>query len=198
SDDLELARGRDDYPTTLPAGLPSELLARRPDVQAAEQALVAANADVGAAKAALFPSISLTGALGSESLAFSELFTGPARTWSYGAGLALPLLNADRSGYQLQAAKAQREIALLQYRQAVQQDFEDADTALSAYTRYREQYESLKAQVEAYGRYAKLARLRYESGYSAYSNVLDAERQLFAAELDLTAARLNTQTAIVQ
>lgn len=196
--ELARGRGRDEYPQALPAGLPSTLLERRPDLQAAEQALVAANADVGAAKAALFPDIALTGTLGSESLAFSELFSGPARTWSYGAGLTLPLLNAQRSGYQLQAAKAQREIALLQYKQAVQQAFEDVNTALSAYKRYREQFESLEAQVAAYARYARLARLRYESGYSAYSNVLDAERQLFEAELDLAAARLNTQTAAVQ
>ncbi len=196
--ELVRSRGHDDYPLTLPAGLPSALLERRPDLQAAEQALIAANADVGAAKAALFPNISLTGSLGSESLEFSDLFGGPARTWSYGAGLTIPLLNAQRSGYQLKAAKAQREIAVLQYQQSVQQAFEDVNTALSAYTRYREQFESLEAQVVAYSRYAKLARLRYESGYSAYSNVLDAERQLFEAELDLAAARLNTQNAVVQ
>jgi multidrug efflux system outer membrane protein len=196
----ELPRGgeRETFALTIPAGLPSALLERRPDVQSAEQALVAANADVGASKAALFPTLSLTGALGSESLEFSDLFTGPARTWSYGAGLALPLLNADRSLYQVKAAKAQREIALLQYQQTVQQAFEDVDTALDAYERYNEQHLSLQSQVEAYARYAKLARLRYESGYSAYSNVLDAERQLFAAELNLTSARLSTQTAVVQ
>jgi multidrug efflux system outer membrane protein len=189
---------RETFALTIPAGLPSALLERRPDIQFAEQNLIAANADVGAAKAALFPSISLTGALGSESLQLSELFSGPARTWSYGAALGIPLLDASRSGYQLQAAKAQREIAVLQYRQSVQQAFEDVDTALNAYDRFNEQHLSLQGQVEAYARYARLARLRYQSGYSAYNNVLDAERQLFAAELSLASARLNTQTAVVR
>lgn len=196
----ELARSseRATFALTIPAGLPSALLERRPDLQSAEQALVAANADVGAAKAALFPTISLTGALGSESLELSDLFSGPARTWSFGGAINLPLLNASRSGYQLTAAKAQREIALQTYQQAVQQAFEEVDYALNAYDHYNEQHLSLQAQVEAYARYAKLARLRYSSGYSAYANVLDAERQLFSAELNLTSARLNTQAAVVQ
>jgi multidrug efflux system outer membrane protein len=196
--ELPRATERRAFPLTIPAGLPSALLERRPDVQAAEQNLVAANADVGAAKAALFPSISLTGALGSESLELANLFSGPARTWSYGGSIDLPLLDASRSTWQLKAAKAQREIALLQYRQAVQQSFEDVDTALNAHDRYNEQLLTLQGQVEAYGRYARLARLRYQSGYSDYNNVLDAERQLFAAELSLASARLNTQTAVVQ
>src|SRR5690606_23823786 len=196
----ELARSseRATFALTIPAGLPSALLERRPDLQSAEQALVAANADVGAAEAALFPTISLTGALGAESLEVSDLFSGPARTWSFGGAINLPLLNASRSGYQLTAAKAQREIALQTYQQAVQQAFEEVDYALNAYDHYNEQHLSLQAQVEAYARYAKLARLRYSSGYSAYANVLDAERQLFSAELNLTSARLNTQAAVVQ
>jgi multidrug efflux system outer membrane protein len=180
------------------AGLPSSLLERRPDLREAEQNLVAANAQVGVAKANLFPSITLTAAGGGISTALSSLFTGPARTWSVGGNLLQPLLNPQRNLYQLDLADAQKRQALLQYQKSVQTAFQEVSDALIAREQDAELQEAEEAQVDAQRRANTIALARYRVGYASYFNVIDADRDLFTAELTLSAARLNTQLSVVQ
>jgi multidrug efflux system outer membrane protein len=180
------------------AGLPSSLLERRPDVREAEQNLVAANADVGVAKANLFPSISLTALDGGISNALSTLFTGPARTWSAGADALQPLLNPQRSLYQLSFAEAQKRQALLQYQKSVQTAFQEVSDALLARQQDADVQTAQEAQVDAQRRANTIALARYRVGYASYFNVIDADRDLFTAELSLSAARLNTLLSVVQ
>jgi len=185
-------------PPVPPAGLPSSLLERRPDLREAEQSLVAANAEVGVAKANLFPTITLTAAGGSTSTALDKLFTGPARTWSVGASVLQPLLNAQRNGYQLEAAEAQEQQALLQYQKSVQSAFQEVSDALIARQKYAEFQTAQQAQVDAQRKANTIALARYRVGYSSYFNVIDADRDLFTAELSLSAAHLNTLLSVVQ
>ena len=180
------------------AGLPSGLLERRPDLREAEQNLVAANAQVGVAKANLFPSITLTGAGGSVSSALSSLFTGPARAWSVGGELMQPLLNSQRNLYQLDLADAQKRQALLQYQKSVQTAFQEVSDALIARQQDADVQAAQEAQVDAQRRANTIALARYRVGYASYFNVIDADRDLFTAELSLSAARLNTQLSVVQ
>lgn len=170
-------------PPAVPAGLPSELLERRPDLRQAEAQLVAANARIGVARAAYFPSISLTGALGSASTQLSNLFSGPAGVWSYGASLLAPIFTAGAIAGQVQAAEAQQQQALFFYQKAIQSAFSDVDNALIDHAKSRERLDALAQQVDSLAIYARLARLRYENGYTSYIEVLDAERSLFAAQL---------------
>jgi multidrug efflux system outer membrane protein len=186
-------------PAPVPAaGLPSALLERRPDLREAEQNLVAANAQVGVAKANLFPSITLTGAGGSVSSALSSLFTGPARAWSLGGELVQPLLNSQRNSYQLDLADAQKRQALLQYQKSVQTAFQEVSDALIARQQDADVQAAQEAQVEAQRRANTIALARYRVGYASYFNVIDADRDLFTAELSLSAARLSTQLSVVQ
>lgn len=170
----------------VPAGLPSELLERRPDLRQAEQVLVAANARIGVARAAYFPSISLTGLLGTASSAVSNLFTGPAQTWSYAASVSQPIFTGGALGGQLFVAEAQREQALLQYQKAIQTAFQEVSDALIDQAKTREQLVAQARQVSALRNYARLARLRYDNGYTSYLEVTDAETKLFNAELQYT------------
>jgi multidrug efflux system outer membrane protein len=186
------------FPPQVPAGLPSALLERRPDLLAAEYDLVSANALIGATKAALFPSISLTGLLGAESSALSDLFRGSARTWSFGLGLIQPILNANVSKYQVEAARARTEQALQQYQRTVEQAFREVSDSLNAYSRFRDVYTAQQEQVRALTRASRLAQLRYQSGYSSYLEVLDANRQLFSAELALSQAQRDSLVSVVQ
>ena len=186
-------------PAPVPAaGLPSALLERRPDLREAEQNLVAANAQVGVAKANLFPSITLTGAGGSVSSALSSLFTGPARAWSLGGDLMQPLLNSQRNSYQLDLADAQKRQALLQYQKSVQTAFQEVSDALIARQQDADVQAAQEAQVDAQRRANTIALARYRVGYASYFNVIDADRDLFTAELSLSAARLSTQLSVVQ
>ena len=180
------------------AGLPSALLERRPDVREAEQNLVAANAQVGVAKANLFPSITLTATGGGISNALSSLFSGPARTWSAGAEVLQPLLNSQRSLYQLDLADAQKRQALLQYQKSVQTAFQEVSDALLARQQDADVQAAQEAQVDAQRRANTIALARYRVGYASYFNVIDADRDLFTAELSLSAARLNTLLSVVQ
>lgn len=180
------------------AGLPSDLLERRPDLREAEQNLVAANAQVGVAKANLFPSITLTAAGGSVSSALSSLFSGPARAWSVGGELMQPLLNSQRNAYQLDLADAQKRQALLQYQKSVQTAFQEVSDALIARQQDADVQDAQEAQVDAQRRANTIALARYRVGYASYFNVIDADRDLFTAELSLSAARLNTQLSVVQ
>jgi multidrug efflux system outer membrane protein len=180
------------------AGLPASLLERRPDLREAEQNLMAANAEVGVAKANLFPNITLTALGGGISPALSSLWSGPARTWSLGATLAQPLLNPQRNLYQLDLADAQKRQALLQYQKSVQTAFQEVSDALIARLQDADLQAAEVAQVDAQRRANTIALARYRVGYASYFNVIDADRDLFTAELALSEARLNTQLSVVQ
>ncbi len=170
----------------VPAGLTSELLERRPDIRQAEQSLIAANARIGAAKAQYFPSISLTGAFGFSSTQLSKLFTGPAQAWNFGGAVLQPIFQGGAIYGQVKAAKAVREETLFQYQKAIQDAFRDVDDALADHRRTQEQLVEQKRRVDALKTYARVARLRYDNGYTSYIEVLDAERSLFGAELAYT------------
>ncbi len=170
----------------VPAGLPSGLLEKRPDIRQAEQDLVAANARVGVARALYFPTISLTGLYGVDSMDLSRLFTGPAKMWNYAVPISMPVFNAGAIAGQVKAAEAVQQQYLFRYQQAIQRAFREVEDALVDQHRTREQLGIQKAQVEALRKYAELAHLRYENGYTSYLEVLDAERSLFNAELSYT------------
>ena len=181
----------------VPAGLPSELLERRPDLRRAEQNLIAANALIGAAKAAYFPSISLTGFFGYASPSFSSLFQGPNRAWSYGSPISMPIFTAGAIAGQVQAAEAVQQQALFAYQKAIQDAFRDVNDSLVDQDRTREQLRAQKRQVEALQQYASTARLRYENGYTSYIEVLNAERSLFNVQLQYTQTqRLQLQAMV--
>ncbi|HTJ93143.1 MAG TPA: efflux transporter outer membrane subunit [Pararobbsia sp.] len=173
----------------LPAGLPSDLLERRPDVLEAEQDLVAANALIGAARALYFPQISLTGLLGTESAQLSNLFTGPTKFWSIAGSVAQPIFTAGNITGQVHQAEAQQQQALYTYEKTVQTAFQEVDDNLIGLQKSREQLGSQGRQVDALATYSHLARLRYEGGYTSYIEVLDAERSLFNAQLSQTQTR---------
>jgi multidrug efflux system outer membrane protein len=199
NEDSAAAQSLDRTPAPVPAaGLPSSLLERRPDVREAEQNLVAANAQVGVAKANLFPSITLTAVGGGISDALSSLFSGPARTWSLGAGALQPLLSPQRNLYQLELADAQKREALLRYQKSVQTAFQEVSDALLARQQDAEVQTAQESQVDAQRRANTIALARYRVGYASYFNVIDADRDLFTAELSLSAARLNTLLSVVQ
>jgi multidrug efflux system outer membrane protein len=170
----------------VPAGLPSEVLERRPDIRQAEQQLVAANARIGVAKAAFFPTISLTGLLGVASADLSNLFTRDARTWTFAGSVSQPIFTGGTLSGQLAVSEAQQKQALYSYQQAIQTAFSEVENSLVDQGKTREQAAAQTRQVEALGRYAYLARLRYDNGYTSYIEVLDAERSLFQAQLQLT------------
>jgi outer membrane protein, multidrug efflux system len=184
-----ILRGRELTELTVPdvpTSLPSDLLERRPDLLQAEQNLVAANALIGAARALYFPSISLTGLLGTESIQFSRLFSGPARAWSFAGSVTVPIFTAGSISGQVKQAEAQQQQALLQYQQSIQVAFQEVADSLIALQKTREQLVVQGRQVEALRTYSRLARLRYEGGYTSYIEVLDAERSLFDAQLSYT------------
>ena len=184
-------------PPVLPAGLPSDLLERRPDVRAAEFSIMAYNANIGVARAQFFPSISLTGMLGSLSASMGNLFTGPAGTWSYGASGTVPLLDFGSNWYNLKDAEAQKKAAIAVYRKTVQTAFEDIRTALTSQREADHIVRSMQVQVESLRRAAQIAGLQYDNGYTDYLTVLDAERQLFAAELRLATALRDRLDSVV-
>ncbi len=173
----------------VPVGLPSLLLARRPDVVAAEHRLVAANARIAVARAAYFPSISLTAYAGSESQQLSNLLGSGTGIWNLALGLIQPIFQAGRTTRQVEAARAREQQAVAAYVKAVQSAFAEVEDALAARRTGVTEREALGRQVEALDRAHRLAQLRYEAGDSSYLEVLDAERSLFAAELSLTEAR---------
>ncbi|MGP8228821.1 MAG: efflux transporter outer membrane subunit [Steroidobacteraceae bacterium] len=184
-------------PPRPPPGLPSRLLERRPDVAQAEQGLVAANAQIGVAKAALFPNISLTGSTGSLSVPFGNLFTAPAAEWSAGVSLIQPLLSVQSNLYQVELADASKREALYQYAKTVQGAFQDVADALVAYTKYGEQEREQARQVDALRRAREIALARYRIGYASYFDVIQADRDLFAAQLALAQAYADNLSALV-
>lgn len=180
----------------VPADLPSELLLRRPDVVAAEQQLIAANARIGAARATLFPRIGLSGMLGSESAALTNLFSGPARIWSLGFALAQPIFQGGRLFGEIEAVQARERQALAQYQKTLQTAFRETHDALVAQTRAREVFDAESARARALSDSLRLARIRYENGLTSQLEVLDAERNLLNAELNRAEA-LRSQRAAV-
>ncbi|WP_454764795.1 efflux transporter outer membrane subunit [Cupriavidus campinensis] len=185
-------------PPPIPSGLPSELLAQRPDLLQAEQQLIAANAEIGAARAEYFPTITLTGLFGAASTALSGLWVGAAQTWSYGASVAMPIFSAGRIAGDVRQAEARQRQALQSYQRAIQTAFREVADALVGVQRTREQLEAKNTQVDALARYASLARDRYEGGYTSYLEVLDSERALFAAQIDQSNLRGTEFGQIVQ
>ncbi len=166
----------------VPSGLPSDLLLRRPDLVQAEQTLIAANARVAVARAAYFPRISLTGSLGSESVALSDLFTGPAGIWQAAIAVSQPIYGGGRFDAQVEAAGARERQALAQYRLAIQNAFRDVRNALVAQAKARERLAAEGDRAAALRTTLRFARLRYVNGMTSQLEVLDAERNLLAAE----------------
>jgi len=181
----------------LPAGIPSQLLERRPDIRAAEYALMASNANIGAARADFFPSISLTAAFGTQSSHLRNLFTVATGTWAYGIQGSMPILDFGRTWWKVKDAEAQKQMALAVYNKTVQNAFSDIRTALVQQRESAEIVKSYTAQVDSLFKAADLARVRYDNGYSSYLEVLDAERQLFGAEMQAATALARRLNAIV-
>lgn len=177
-----------EMPPSVPAGLPSELLQQRPDILQAEQQLQALNARIGAARAEFFPNINLTGLFGAVSLDLSKLFIGPARQWNIALDIMQPLFNGERLSFQLDAAEMRKMEALYQYQKTVQNAFREVNDALIAHQKTKELVGVQKHRVGVLKEYLELARLQYENGQTDYLSVLDAERNLFSAQLDYAAA----------
>jgi multidrug efflux system outer membrane protein len=182
----------------VPAGLPSQLLERRPDIHEAEQQLIADNAQIGVARAAYFPSISLTGTAGFMSSALTDLFAKPAGAWDFAASVTQPLFTAGKLQANVRLAEAQQQQALLAYQQTIQNAFRDVSDALVAYQKTREAREQHELLAAAAQDSARLAHVRYNGGSSAYLEVLTNETNYLAAELDLSQARLNEMLSLVQ
>lgn len=177
----------------IPAGLPSRLLEQRPDIFSAEQALIAANARIGVARALYYPDISLTGALGVATIHSDQLFDGDSATWQIAGSLLAPIFTAgDIEGRVMTAEAVQRE-TLYRYRQAIISGFREVEDALTATTKGRESQEAKGRRVSALETYARLARYQYDAGTTDYLQVLDANRSLFSSQLDY----VQTQTAVL-
>jgi multidrug efflux system outer membrane protein len=187
-----IARGRDIDALLFPAvpeGLPASLLERRPDIRQAEQNLIAANANIGVARAAYFPDISLTALLGLESAQLSDLFKGPSKAWSFGAGVLQPIFNAGRISSQVAQAEALQRQALHAYEKSIISAFQDVENALIDRTKFGQVREEQAKNVEALRRFRDLADLRYREGATIYLEVANAEQSLFNAELAYVATQ---------
>jgi multidrug efflux system outer membrane protein len=185
-------------PPEVPAGLPSALLERRPDIRAAEQNLIAANADIGVAKAAYFPRLSLSGILGGQSTQLSSLFNGPNSAWSFVPQLSQPIFTAGRLRSTVRLAEAQRESAVVQYQKTIQTAFTEVSTALIAHQRVQEARAKQEALVAVLEERKRLAYMRYQGGVDTQLNALDADRDLLQAKLDLRQIKLNELLSVVQ
>ena len=184
--------------TEVPPGLPSDLLLRRPDIRAAEQQLIAANANIGAARANFFPRISLTGSLGRVSGDLDGLFSAANRAWSFGPSISLPICDMGRNQANLEAARAAREIAVAQYEKAIQTAFREVADALAGRATLADQLSALQAQAVAERDRFRLADLRYRNGIANSLDLLDAQRSLFAIEQSLAQVRLAQRANEVQ
>lgn len=195
-----IARGASLHSTKspeVPAGLPSDILARRPDVRQSEAQLAAASARIDEARAQYFPALTLTGLYGSESAELSDLFTGPALVWSVAGGLLQPVFNAGRISAQVDAATARRQQVEASYVQTVQSAFRDAHNALVAHRSARESYVLQEERREQFARALVLADARYKSGYVSYIDVLDTQRNLLEAERQRVLALREQRVALV-
>jgi multidrug efflux system outer membrane protein len=179
----------------LPVGLPSEVLLKRPDIAQAEQLLISANANIGAARAAMFPRISLTANAGVVSDSLSGLVNDGRSVWSLAPQLVLPIFDAGRNQAQVDSAKVKRDIAIVQYEKALQSAFRDVADALVSRSSYSDQAQAQQAQTDAEAARLKLATLRYSSGVASQLDLLDAQRSLFASQQAFIAAQLARQQA---
>ncbi len=174
----------------VPAGLPSDLLQRRPDLLAAEHRLIGANASIGAARAAFFPSIRLTAGAGTASAEMSGLFEGGSGSWSFMPSITLPIFQAGRLGANLDYAEIQKDIRIAQYEQAIQTAFQEVSDSLAARGTYGKQLAAQRDLVSNTAEYYQLADQRYQEGVDSYLNVLDAQRLLFNSQQQLVQDRL--------
>jgi outer membrane protein, multidrug efflux system len=197
-----LARGRglteQEQPPTVPPGLPSSLIERRPDIVAAEQNLVALNALIGVAKAAYFPRISLTGLLGVQSDQLTSLFSGPARVWQFVPQISQPIFNAGRLRSNVKLAEARQQLALIDYDRVIQTAFREVSDALIQYQKVREIRTEQRRLVATLQDRSRMSYVRYEGGIDTLLNALDADRDLFDAELRLAQSTRNELLALVQ
>jgi multidrug efflux system outer membrane protein len=182
----------------VPPGLPSSLLERRPDLRVVEQQLVAANANIGQAKAAFYPQLTLTGFYGFQSVALSDLFTGASRTWQFGPAVTVPLFTGGRLRGNLKVAEARFQEAVAAYRQTVQNAFREVSDSLIAYQRTREFRRKQEERTQAHRDATALSNIRYEGGVTSYLEVLYNEQELFTAELGLAQARRDELLSVVQ
>jgi len=198
----DIVRGRKltDQPLlpTVPAGLPSQLIERRPDIRQAEEQLIAANARIGVAKAAYFPTIALTGAGGFQSTALASLFTGPAGLWNIGPSVSVPIFEGGRIRNSVLVTESQQRQALLTYQQTTQGAFRDVSDALVAYRKAREMCEQQQLLTAAAEDAARLSHVRYEAGATSYLEVLTNETNAYNAELNLSQTRFGEVLALVQ
>lgn len=184
-------------PPRVPAGLPAQLLERRPDLRAAEEQLVSANARIGEAKALLYPTISITGFLGFESEDLGDLLGAPARSWSIGGNLLQPIFNAGRNTSRVEVAESQQRQALFRYEQSILQAFREVEDGLIAYRKTGERRNEEGGRVAAERQVLALAELRYRGDVAPYLDVLDAQRQLFDAELNEAVAVRDQWLALI-
>ena len=185
-------------PAQVPPGLPSSLLDRRPDVRGAEEQLVSANADIGQAKAAFYPKVTLTGFYGYQSVALSDLFTSGARTWQFGPTVSMPLFNGGRLRGNLKAARARFEQSLASYKQTIQNAFREVSDGLIAYQRTQEFRQKQEERTKAHRDATDMANVRYEGGVTSCLEVLYNEQELFNAELGLAQAQRNELLSVVE
>jgi outer membrane protein, multidrug efflux system len=197
-----IARGRpiteQPNPPTVPAGLPSELLERRPDIREAEESLIAANAEIGVAKAAYFPDISLTGTAGFESYALTKLFNASSGLWNTAGTLTQPVFEAGSLHAGMRLAEAQEQQMLLTYKQTIQDAFQQVSDSLVAYQKDREFREQQQLLTFAAQQADQLSNTLYRHGGASYLQVLTSETNYFAAELSLAQAQLNERLSLVQ
>jgi multidrug efflux system outer membrane protein len=199
----EIARGQklieqEPLPPNVPAGLPSSLIERRPDIRQAEQQLVAANAEIGVARAQLFPQISLTGSGGFESIGLHNLFTLGDGVWNFTGSAAQPIFEGGRLRANVRLAEAQHQQMVLTYKQTIQQAFSDVSNALIAYQKYRQYREHQELLTHYAEDAADLSDVRYKGGVTSYLEVLTSQTNYFSAELTLAQARLNERLSLVQ
>jgi multidrug efflux system outer membrane protein len=187
-----------ELPPAVPAGLPSSLLERRPDITAAEQNLIAANATIGVAKAAYFPQISLTGLLGFQSNQLSSLFTGPNKVWQFTPQVAQPVFTAGRLKSNVRLAEAQQKIALVQYERTIQTAFREVSDSLVQYQKVREIRGDQETLVATLQDRSRLSYRRYQGGVDTLLSALDADRDLFDSELRLAQIRRDELVSVVQ
>jgi NodT family efflux transporter outer membrane factor (OMF) lipoprotein len=198
----KILRGRiltaQDLPPEVPAGLTSALLERRPDIRAAEQNLIAANAEIGVARAAYFPQLTLSGFLGGQSTQLTSLFSGPASAWTLAPQLAQPIFTAGRLKSNVRLTEAQREDALIQYEKTIQTAFMEVSNSLIAHQRTRESREKQEELVVALRDRTRLAYIRYRGGVDTQLDALEADTDQFSAELALAQIRLSELLTVVQ
>ena len=185
-------------PPEVPPGLPSDLLERRPDIRQAEEQLIAANAEIGVARAAYFPQISLNGTGGFQSSALSNLFTGPAGAWNFGASVTQPIFTAGKLRSGVRLAEARQKTAALVYQQSIQTAFRSVSDALVAYRKTREFREQEELLFQSAQDAARLSHMRYTGGVTGYLEVLTNETNAFSAELAVVQAHQSELLALVQ